>query len=511
MSLKLKQKIHIKAIFGNIGLFLYIPALMAFISIAISLVFKEYFAILPLLIIGTVNLAVAFILHKFCFEPQKVHLWDAMISIALSWFFCAIFGAIKYFVLAKIAILSNISVDSVYLLSKPINAVFESFSGFTSSGLTMLQKVEDLPKTIQWLRSFQQWIGGVGLIIFVLSLIEPKSEEYQLYFAETKSKGFNKSLINTTRSIIFIYSIFTILGILLFALAKMGIWASINHAMSAIATGGFTITDNSFMGYSFIIKIIAIFLMILGAMSFTLHHKIFVQRKFLEFFKNIQNRVFFILLIVGSSLIILINFKSNHFINYIFQWVSSLATCGFSSQKIANLLPSTKFLMIIAMIIGGCSGSTVGGLKIRRVIFLFQSISLRVVSFTLLKEKKILTKKRQPKKEEPSGVYLPESQKTERLYEASVLFFLWIFTLFAGVFLLLLLEPEKKIIDIFFDVTSAMSNVGLSTGVTIDSLKDFSKIIFILLMWIGRLEIIPILVLFISFFYSCPKKSFQKK
>ena len=484
---------------------------MAFITIGISLVFQEYFAILPLLITGVVNLLIAYILHRFCFEPQKVHLWDAMISIALAWFFCAIFGAIKYYTVAKVSLALNISVDSVYLLTKPINALFESFSGFTSSGLTMLDKVSTLPKTIQWLRSFQQWVGGVGLIIFVLSLIEPKSEEYQLYFAETKSKGFRKSLLNTTRSIILIYSIFTVLGIVLFSLAKMDIWAAINHSMSAISTGGFTITDNSFVGYSNIIQIIAMFLLILGAMSFTLHYKIFIQRKFLDFFKNIQNRVFFILLIIGSILIISINLKLNHFINYVFQWISSLATCGFFSQKIANLTTATKFLMIMAMIIGGCSGSTVGGLKIRRIIFLFQSLTLRIIAFTILKEKKVLTKKRQPKKEDPSGVYLPESHKTERLYEASVLFFLWILTLFLGVFVLLLLEPEKKIIDIFFDVTSAMSNVGLSTGVTIDSLKTFSKIIFIFLMWLGRLEIIPILVLFISFFYSCPKKIPQKK
>jgi len=509
MTFKFHQKIHIKAIFGNIGLFLYIPAFMAFITIGISLIFQEYFAILPLLITGAFNLAIAYILHRFCFEPQKVHLWDAMISIALAWFFCAIFGAIEYLAIAKVSLASNISQDSVYLLAKPINALFESFSGFTSSGLTMLDKVSTLPKTIQWLRSFQQWVGGIGLIIFVLSLIEPKNEEYQLYFVETKSKGFRKSLLNTTRSIILIYSIFTVLGILLFSLAKMDIWAAINHSMSAISTGGFTITDNSFEGYSNIIQIIAMFLLIIGAMSFTLHYKIFIQRKFLDFFKNLQNRVFFIILIVGSILIISINLKLNHFINYIFQWISSLATCGFYSQKIANLTTATKFLMIIAMIIGGCSGSTVGGLKIRRVIFLFQSLTLRIISFTILKEKKLL--KKIPKKEEPSGVYLPESKKTERLYEASVLFFLWILTLFVGVFLLLLLEPEKKIIDIFFDVTSAMSNVGLSTGVTIDSLKTFSKIIFIFLMWLGRLEIIPILVLFISFFYSYPKKYYKKK
>lgn len=510
MILEFKQKVHIKAIFGNVGLFLFIPAFMAFISIFICLIFEEYFAILPLLIIGIINLLVAFILYKFCFDPKKIHLFDAMISIALGWLFCPIFGALAYILVAKAGI-KVLPTDSIYILTNPINALFEAFSGFTSSGLTMIGKVSNLPHVLQWLRSFQQWVGGVGLIIFVLSLIEPNIEEYQLYFAETKSKGFNKSILKTTRSIIFMYLIFTILGILLFSFAKMPIWASINHAMSAIATGGFTITDTSFSEYSLIIKIIAIFLVILGTMSFSLHYKIFVQRKFSAFFKNIQNRVFYILLFLGAILIILINFDLKNHFNYAFEWVSSLATCGFYSQNISTLSIATKFLMIIAMIIGGCSGSTVGGLKIRRIIFLFQSIFLKIKSLTIFKEKKLLKQKNIPRGQEPSGIYLPESQKTERICEASSLFFLWILTLFLGVFILLLLESDKKMIDIFFDVTSALSNVGLSTGIAIESLKISSKIVFIFLMWLGRLEIIPILVLLISFFYSCKKTTLRKK
>ena len=510
MELKLTQKIHVKAIFGNVGLFLFIPAIMAFITALIGIIFKEYFSILPLLIIGSVNFIIAYLLYRFCFEPKNNHLWDSMISVALSWLFCPMFGALAY-IFVSIASMSVTTSDTALILAKPINAIFEAFSGFTSSGLTMIDKVSVLPHTIQWLRSFQQWVGGVGLIIFVLSLIEPNIEEYQLYFTETRSKGFNKSILKTTRSIIYMYLIFTIVGVMLFAFARMPIWQAINHAMSAIATGGFTITDDSFASYSFIIKLIGIFLVVLGAMSFSLHYKIFVQRKFSEFFKNIQNRVFYILLISGSILLILINIGKSHYMNYVFEWVSSLSTCGFSAQRIFSLTSASKFLMIIAMIIGGSSGSTVGGLKIRRVIFLFQSIILRIKSLTIYQEKKVLKQKKIPKKEEPSGVYLPESEKTRRLYEAGSLFFLWISTLFIGVFLLLLLEPQKKIIDIFFDVTSALSNVGLSTGVAIESLKSFSKIVFIFLMWLGRLEIIPILVLIISFFYRCPKAIIKKK
>ncbi len=502
-----KQKIHVKSILGNIGVFLYVPAVMALISVSISIIFKEYYAIIPLVSIAIINLIIAQLLFKFFYDPKKIRLWDAMISVAIGWLLCPLFGALPYFFISKIAISSGIESSSCLILSNFLNSTFESFSGFTSSGLTMLKLPADLPKTMQWLRSFQQWVGGVGLIIFVLSLIEPKREEYQLYFAETKSKNFKKSLIKTSRAILLVYLIYTLLGILAFSLAKMPLWASINHSLAGISTGGFTITDDSFENYSSPIKWIAIGMMIFGAMSFSLHYKMIIERKFTEFWENVQNRVFYILLAIGSVLLILFNLEKIPYIDSVFSWVSSLGTCGFHVKKISTLSSPTKLLMIVAMIIGGCSGSTVGGLKIRRVIFLFQALILRLKSFTIFREKKVLKRQRISGQQEPSGVTLPESHKTERLYEASVLFFVWMITLFVGFFLVILCEKDKSAIDIFFDTVSALSNVGLTTGITTANLSNMGKIVFTIVMWLGRLEIIPILVLLISFFIPFEKKS----
>ncbi|MBN2479708.1 MAG: TrkH family potassium uptake protein [Parachlamydiales bacterium] len=503
-----KQKIHIKAIIGNIGLFLHIPALMAFISVIISWIFAEYYSIFPLLMIGLFNLLLAQLLYRLFFKPDEVDLWDAMISIALGWLFCPLFGAAQFFIVSKIAVNLDLSSTSAVFLSDPLNSIFESFSGFTSSGLTMLKKPSDLPHVLQWLRSFQQWVGGLGLIIFVLSLMEPKSEDYRLFFSENKSTGFNTSIEKTTRSILLIYLIFTSFGILLFFVFGMPIWQAINHTFSGIATGGFTITDNSFMGYSSVLKFSSIIIMILGSMSFSLHYKMLFRKNFIQFFKNIQNRIYFILLILGSLLLFLLAFKNVSFLDSIFQWVSSLGTCGFHSIKLSELSAASRVLIVIGMLIGGCSGSTVGGIKIRRIIFLFQAVILRIKSFTILKEKKILkinSNGKLPKNEEPSGVYLPEGHKTERLYEASVLFFIWIVTLFTGYLLVVLCEPGSRTLDVFFDVTSALSNVGLSTGVTSASMCTGSKIVLTIIMWLGRLEIIPMLVLVMSFFLSFPK------
>lgn len=155
------------------------------------------------------------------------------------------------------------------------------------------------------------------------------------------------------------------------------------------------------------------------------------------------------------------------------------------------------------MIIEGATGSNVGGVKIRRIIYLAQAILLRIKSFTTSKEVVIL---KETKKDEPTGVALPKGHKTERLYEASVLFILWIFSIVIGWFLMSLALPDKKGIDLLFDVSSAMSNVGLSSGITGPDLTFYPKVILIFLMWLGRLEIIPILILFLSPFVAFSKK-----
>jgi trk system potassium uptake protein TrkH len=501
MKCFLQQKINIKAILGNIGLLLHVPIFMYLLTLFISLIFKEYFAILPIFLVLIFNLIIAQFLYKFFFENIKINLWDIIISIAVSWFLAPLFGSFIFYFVSHF---SNIDSLSILSLKSFINSLFESFSGFTSTGLSMVKFPSTLPKSLQFFRSIEQWVGGVGLIIFVLSLIEPKEEDYELFLMEAKTYSFAKNIINTTRVIVLIYIIYTILSFLFFVFFKMPVWEAVNHSMSTIATGGFTITDDSFSSYNKSIKITAMIIMVFGSISFSIHYKMLFKKKFFEFFKNIQSRVFIIILIIGSGLIALLNLNKITVLNSFFQFFSSLATSGFYSDKISLYQSSTKLLLIFAMFVGGCSGSTVGGIKIRRLIFLFESIILRVKSFTLQTEKKILIRKNI--KMEPSAININGSEKTNRLYEASVLFFLWTLTLFIGSLLVLFCEKDLLLVNVLFDVISALSNVGLSTGVIDESICFFSKVVFIFVMWLGRVEIIPVIILFLSFFCKKSKK-----
>jgi trk system potassium uptake protein TrkH len=505
MKYFLNQKINIRAILGNIGLLLHVPIFMYLITIFISLIFKEYYAILPILSVLIFNLILAQLLYRYFFEDIKIHLWDIIISIAISWFLAPLFGAFIFYMVSHF---SNIENESILSLKSFINSLFESFSGFTSTGLSMIKLPSILPKTLQFFRSLEQWVGGVGLIIFVLSLIEPKEEDYQLFLIETKTYSFAKNIISTIRIIALIYVVYTVLAFLLFVFYKMPIWQAVNHSMCCIATGGFTITDDSFSSYNRPIKVIAMIIMVFGSISFSIHYRMLFKKKVFEFFKNIQSRVFIILLILGSIIIAALNLNKITVLNSFFQFFSSLATCGFHSDEITLYQSSTKLLLIFAMFVGGCSGSTVGGIKIRRLIFLFQSIIQRIKSFTLKKEKKVL--KRENIKSEPSSINIEESEKTNRLYEASVLFFLWTLTLFIGSLLTLFCEKDLSLVNVIFDVMSALSNVGLSTGVIDASICFFTKVVFIFIMWIGRIEIIPVIILFLSFFLKKSKKRCKK-
>jgi len=489
------QKIDLKAVIGNAGLLLFVPAMMAFCSIPISLFFKEYFAILPFLFTGIVNFLLGFVFYKLCFRPKKIHLWDAMLSAALGWLLCPIVSAVPYIWVSYLVEGTKLASSGTKFMMIPLNAFFETFSGFTSTGLSMIKEPQLLPYSLQWWRAFTEWVGGVGLIVFVLSFMEPLHKEFRLFYAETRSKELGKSLIETGRMIWLIYIIYTIVFGLLFWLFGMPLWESICHSMTGISTGGFTVSANSFADYTPMIKSLTVLVMLAGAMSFSIHHKILFEKDFMIAWRNIQNRLLYLFAIVGALFVYFLAFPYFTFLDAVFQWVSSLGTCGFSTMNLTLLHPIVKIFLVIGMIIGGASGSTVGGIKIRRLIYLWQAVVLRLRSFTVQKEKKVL---KESSKSEPTGVDLPEGHKTERLYEASVLFALWITSIAFGWFWLSYILPQKNGIDLLFDVSSAMSNVGLSAGITGPELPVMGKIILMFLMWLGRLEIIPILILLLS-------------
>lgn len=512
-----KQKINWQAVIGQVGLLLHVPAAMATLSLGICLIFKEWFALIPFASLAVFCFAIGQILLYATKRAKASHLWDAMIIAALGWLICSTLAAIPIYWISCVLLKHGIESPILQIFSHPMNALFESFSGFTSTGLTMLQQEGFFPYALQWWRSFLEWVGGLGLVVFVLALTHLNKQGYHLYYAEARSDQMAKNITQTALDIWGIYSLFTCIGFFLFLAAGMPLWEAINHAMTVISTGGFTITPINFQGYGPSIQIIAIFMMMIGAISFSIHYRVIRERDFWILWKNMQHRLLYMFIICGGVLVLLTNLWNGlkgYYLESFFEWTSALTTCGFNAMNLDLFSPMVKILLIIGMFIGGATGSTVGGIKIHRLMYLFSGITLRLLALTTKKEKYITRKYNSGRKrlEEPAGLDLPHSQKTGRLLTANILFSLWTSTLFLGWFFILKWVPKEKALDALFEVTSAMSNVGLSSGIVSPDLPISAKWIFIFLMWIGRLEIIPALVLLLTLpllFKRSPKNGKQ--
>ncbi len=448
-----------------------------------------------------------------CFrkKSETTHLWDAMITAALGWLCCSVIAAIPIYWISLERLSAHISSDILVTFADPINALFEAFSGFTSTGLTMLQSQGPFPHILDWWRSFLQWVGGMGLVIFVLSLTHLNRVGYQLYYAEAHTEQMSNNITKTAHLIFLIYFFYTLIAFLLFFFFGMSLWEALNHSLTVISTGGFTLSHENFRIYSTPLQIIAVLMMFIGSISFSLHFQIIRHGNWKVIMRNKQHLLFLTCIIFGILLIVCLNLwtqKKAKFGPTIFEWISALTTCGYSTTPLSSFSPMIKLFLIFGMSLGGTTGSTAGGLKMQRVLYLFSGLHLRLKNLTQQRENQIICDyqiSKKTKTHKPSGVNFSKNGKNDQLFIAAIFFFLWIFTLLLGWFLFLKWSSQEPL-EALFEVASAMSNVGLTSGLINPEFPIGGKVLLMGLMWIGRLEIIPVLILISSFPISIKKK-----
>ncbi|MFW6358614.1 MAG: TrkH family potassium uptake protein, partial [Chroococcales cyanobacterium] len=317
---------YFKTILRDTGLFLHVPGLMAIVSIIVAIAFAEYYAIIPFIVTAVVSLTLGQLLFRYFYKAEQARTPDAMITAALSWGLIPLLGTIPFLMIASQV--DTLPDTSVTLLNfqDPWNAIFESFSGFTSTGLSMALHPSELPRSLQWWRSFIEWIGGVGVIVLVLSLLQPSTDPYQLYSAEGRNQRIALTVQKTVRNIWWIYLLYTIASIMLLRIAGMPWWDAVNHGLTGISTGGFSIRDGSIGAYSPPIQMAVIPIMIAGAISFPMHYILLTKREVSSLWKDDQHRAFGIVLIIGIFLLLLVNYLQQaefFWLDSIFQWVSA--------------------------------------------------------------------------------------------------------------------------------------------------------------------------------------------
>lgn len=464
---------------GDVCLLLGIAIL---IPIIISLIYQEPQYIVPFLSAAIVTMLFGAISRKLFKKEGSMSLKVAMVFSTLIWLIVCALSALPYYFSGELSYL---------------NSYFEAMSGFTTTGFSMYSNLDAVSYTMHFWRAFTQWLGGLGIIFLILALLRSTGADVmRLYLAEGRDERLLPSVKHTTRVIVYIYAGFTVLGIILFILAGMPIFDSIFQTFVTLSTGGFGMHNTSILFYNNVwIEIVAMIIMMIGATNFALHFTV-IKGNWKEYFKDIETKVAYSLIIISTILVTFMLLK-NHIYGTgilenlrfaLFQVVSAVTTTGLQTAFYPEILKQWiglgLFLITLLMIIGAGSGSTGGGIKWLRFGILIKSMVWQVKSF-ILPGKAIVPKKIHHVSE------LNVTDDVLRLVGAFV--FTYFMVYIASIIIVLLYYND--ISQVIFEVASALSNVGLSSGLITASSPAVVKIVFIIDFWMGRLEIWPVLLL----------------
>lgn len=448
-----------------LGFILLIMGAVMFVPVPVALFFGEEYLIPYFAGPAAIALVVGVLLRRR-FRPTEPSLGSLMVAVAFSWIILCFFSTVPY-------VLGN--------HMSFIDGYFESMSGFTTTGLSMISNIEAVPRTILFWHSFTQWVGGIGIVVlFLAALVGAGKAARKLYVAEARVERIEPSIRETARSLWKIYVLFTLAGIVgFFFIGRMSVFESVNHAMSAISTGGFGVRNTSFEPYGPPALLIAMLIMITGATSFVVHKKI-LAGQWREFFRNVEVRL--MLMLIALGIIILI--WSVGLKHATFQSVSAISTTGFqsvTSTSLANWGDLQKGVLTMLMIIGAGYGSTGGAIKLIRTLIVIKAVYW-MVKRSFLPERAVMPMK-------ISGRIYTEQE----VMETAVYAFIYILVLVGGAAIIMMLGNPGM--NSLFESASAQGNVGLSVGITSAAMPVVGKIVFIIQMLVGRLEILPVAAL----------------
>lgn len=478
-----------------IGKLLIVVALLMFLPLIVSFIYhftnNESLNLLAFLIPICLMLIIGFLLTIKKPKNKDFFAREGFILVGLSWIIISLFGALPFVISGEI--------------KSYVDAFFETVSGFTTTGASILygDEIEALSHGMLFWRSFTHWIGGMGILVFVLIFIPSEGKNIFIMKAESPGPQFGKlvSKINFSARILYIiYLGLTLIQMLILIIGGMDVFDSIVNSFATAGTGGFAIKADGIAGYNnFCQVVIAIFMMLFG-INFNFFFLLLI-RKFKQAFK-MEEVFIYIIIVVVATLAIAINliFVTNQSLGIIFkdsffQVTSIITTTGFTNTDF-NLWPEfSKVILVILMFIGACAGSTCGGIKVSRYIIIIKSIKRNI--------KKMLHPKSVSNISFESGIVDEETVSSTSNYFALMMI------LFTICFLLLSLDPFKgvelagqsKFVTNFAATASCINNIGPGLDLVGPSggygfYSNFSKIILSMAMLIGRLEIYPLLLLF---------------
>lgn len=415
-------------------------------------------------------------------KPKKktIYAREGFVIVALSWVVLSIFGALPFIFSGCIPSFTD--------------ALFETVSGFTTTGATILADVETLPKSILLWRSFTHWIGGMGVLVFIMAFLPLSgAQNMNLMKAESPGPSVSKLVPKVKTTALILYSMYFGLTVLQFILLIIGgtpVFDSINIAFATAGTGGFGIKNDSLASYSDYVQIVTTVFMILFGINFNIYF-LLIMRKFRDTLKNTEVRTYFAV-IISAIFIITLNIGGTfetigEAVKHISFTVASLiTTTGFMTVDF-NLWPElSRTILVLIMFIGACAGSTGGGIKVSRFIILFKSMS---------KEIRLLIHPNHIRKLEIDG------HKIEHNVIRSTNVYMVCYLMIFVISVLIISFDNHSLITNFTAVSATINNIGPGLDMVgptqnFGFFSDTSKLVLIFDMLAGRLELFPVLLLF---------------
>lgn len=477
---------NIKQVSRYVGIALLFNAIFMFISVFVSIIYGFDASFSPLLISAFITLAVGNFPLIFVRKSETVNLKEGFTITILSWVLSCLFGMLPFLLWGGEFTL--------------INALFESVSGYTTTGSTILSNPEGLPKGLLFWRSSTHFIGGIGIVIFML-LVLPTMSTFKMRMSKMEISSLSRDnykyvASNTVKVIAYVYLGITLLSTICLWIAGMDLFDAINHAFTIVSTGGFSTKNYSILSFnSFPIELVCMLFMLASGLHFGLIYSSFSSRTF-KIFKSPIIR-FYLFTVLTTSLMIAISIKNNGNVETwgmalrqaFFQVISISTTTGLATADTTLWASFPMVILIYLSIQSACSGSTAGGIKSDRVWIFYQSIKVQI--------KKLL---------HPNAVIPIKIGEHPLDKEVPSMASLYI-SLYLGITFLvtiILSALGLDFIDSFTSSVASIGNVGPGFG-SVGSLSNyghfpaFGKFILVIEMLLGRLEIYTLLMIFVLF------------
>lgn len=471
-----------RLIFGILGRFMIIEAVLMLLPAAVSLVYGEYNTAKSFLISALISVVLGTVMHIQ--KPQKGGFYakEGLMTIGLLWIMWSLIGALPFYISREIP--------------KYIDCFFETASGFTTTGATILTDIEALSKGMLFWRAFTHWVGGMGVLVFVMAII-PVAGNNSLYLmrAEVPGPAVSKLVPKGMRNAKLLYGIYfgmCVIEFIMLVLGGMPVYDSIIHTFSTAGTGGFSCKNASIAAYNsaYLQWVITAF-MFLFSINFNLYYFMLIK-KFSAVAKDSEWKIFTLVVIAATVAITASVYKSYPTFEEAvrtaaFQVVSVISTTGFITANYDTWSGFAKIIIIMLMFVGACAGSTGGGLKIARIEIMAKTASKTLRS--LVRPNSV------------SNIKIDGKIIDDETVRTTSGYFIVYMALFA-VSVLLISINNLTVEESISSVATCINNVGPGLGIVgpvgnFSTLSFFSKLVLSLDMLLGRLEIFPLILLLV--------------